>query len=478
MLIDMRQRRRCVLMFTVVVTLFLLAAPSMGQQASDSDVPSDYADTDPSAVEVFREELAPYGMWVEDPDYGLVWIPSVEVVGPEFIPYMSAGYWGVTEQGDWIWVSDYTWGWAVFHYGRWVWIPQRGWAWIPGRTYAPAWVVWRVGEPGYDYIGWAPMPPSYYWYGGVAVSLWVIPPPYYVYCETRYVFAPHVHSHRLSGYRAHEASRHTRPHRPASPSLRTDRHAARPHRSPTMEQARVPADAVPRTPATAHPRLATSRSSQPSASRLTTAPSTTSGVPRARPSSSLAAVSQPVYGGMPSNALPTNRRASPLAARPMQPSASYGRMVVSRSSRTLGSSSAPSSLGARPIIPRTDGHRPSAYDGQRRGDPGMVRGHSMDRGSSSRPSYSQPGSTSSVGSRSSGAVTPRPQPSRVSGSMHPVRESTGGSSMRSSMSPSYRAPAASPAPAPTGTTNNTYKQGGSSKGRGSVSGHGPRGGRR
>src|SRR5262249_29344479 len=98
-----------------------------------------------------------------------------------------------TEDGDWYWVSDYDWGYIPFHYGRWVWIPGRGWAWIPGRTYAPAWVVWRVGDDGY--IGWAAMPPAYYWYGGVAVGVLVVPPAPYVFCSTSYVFNSRVHEY-------------------------------------------------------------------------------------------------------------------------------------------------------------------------------------------------------------------------------------------------------------------------------------------
>ena len=53
------------------------------------------------------------------------------------------------------------------------------WAWIAGRRYANAWVVWRTPEPDYYYVGWAPMPPYWYWSGGVAVSFWVIPPAPY-----------------------------------------------------------------------------------------------------------------------------------------------------------------------------------------------------------------------------------------------------------------------------------------------------------
>ncbi len=126
---------------------------------SDTTVPDGYADTDPSAPTAFQSDLSPYGSWVVDDTYGTVWVPAGSVVGDDFAPYQSAGHWALDDDGQWLWVSDYSWGYIPFHYGRWVWIGDRGWSWIPGRAYAPSWVVWRVGEDGY--IGWAPMPPTY-----------------------------------------------------------------------------------------------------------------------------------------------------------------------------------------------------------------------------------------------------------------------------------------------------------------------------
>jgi len=476
MLLGMWKSQRRVLAFTVVVALFCLTGPALSQGAPpEGDVPQDYADTDPSAVEVFREELAPHGVWVEDPAYGLVWVPSVQVVGPDFVPYLTAGYWGYTAEGDWIWVSDYEWGWAVFHYGRWVWVPERGWAWIPGRAYAPAWVVWRVGYPGYDYVGWAPMPPSYYWYGGVAVSLWVVPPPYYVYCESRYVFTRHVHSHRLHGYRAHEAARHSRPHRPASPNATRDRHAARPQPAPSFEQARIPPDAVPRTPATPHPR-ATAAASSPASHRATSGAMSAAPRANAGPSSASARkeIGRPVYRGMPSGALPADRRAAPLASRPVQPSAP--RRELRYPSRTLGSSTAPSQYDTRgstapsyPAGPRSVSPMPSGRSTYQPSTqptrPGMAAPYPSRSGSarpSARPSYD-----TSAG-RSSGPTRPTyDTPSRPS-----ARPSYGAPSGR----PSYGAPA----PAPTGTGNKygPSKGSGGGKGRGAPGRASPRGGRR
>jgi len=113
------------------------------------------ADDDAEAAQPFEAELAPYGDWVTDDTYGEIWVPSEQVVGPDFVPYSSAGYWGNTEYG-WTWVSDFDWGWAPFHYGRWARLPSHRWCWVPGRTWGPGWVTWRHGG---GYTGWAPLPP-------------------------------------------------------------------------------------------------------------------------------------------------------------------------------------------------------------------------------------------------------------------------------------------------------------------------------
>src|SRR5665647_1119392 len=71
------------------------------------------------SFQVFYDELSPYGYWVDNPDYGYVWVPNV---APGFTPYGSNGYWVFTNEG-WTWVSNYPWGWAPFHYGRWFYDP-------------------------------------------------------------------------------------------------------------------------------------------------------------------------------------------------------------------------------------------------------------------------------------------------------------------------------------------------------------------
>lgn len=137
------------------------------------------------SMDVFYSELAPYGTWITDAQYGYIWVPDA---GPGFQPYATNGYWVMTEYGN-TWVSDYSWGWAPFHYGRWLFDDYYGWVWIPGTEWAPAWVAWRSGG---DYYGWAPLGP------GVAISVSVgnyIPDPYWVFVPQRYVCGPGAYHH-------------------------------------------------------------------------------------------------------------------------------------------------------------------------------------------------------------------------------------------------------------------------------------------
>ena len=110
------------------------------------------------SFQLFYDELSPYGMWVEYPNYGYVWIPNGD---PGFSPYATAGHWVFTDDG-WTWFSDYPWGWATFHYGRWDYDTVYGWLWVPDDVWGPAWVSWRR-SPGY--FGWAPLRP------GISVSM-------------------------------------------------------------------------------------------------------------------------------------------------------------------------------------------------------------------------------------------------------------------------------------------------------------------
>jgi hypothetical protein len=103
-------------------------------------------------------DLAVHGRWVWVEDVGDVWAPSVDLA---WQPYLY-GHW-VWSPWGWMWVSDDPWGHLTDHYGRWLWTPHHGWVWVPGRIWAPAWVVWISG-PGW--VGWAPTGPDWcdgYW---------------------------------------------------------------------------------------------------------------------------------------------------------------------------------------------------------------------------------------------------------------------------------------------------------------------------
>jgi hypothetical protein len=185
--------------------------PPPGGGAGSQAAPADYAsgeyvlgedtdaydDQDPSALTDFHDTLSPYGTWVDDSTYGTVWVPSPSVVGPDFHPYVTAGHWVYDD--DWVWASDYSWGWAPFHYGRWALVEGRGWIWVPGRAYRGAWVTWSVDD-GYAYVGWAPLPPPFVWFGGVAVA-WRGPylGPRWVYCRHGEVFSPAVGTRIIAG---------------------------------------------------------------------------------------------------------------------------------------------------------------------------------------------------------------------------------------------------------------------------------------
>jgi len=103
--------------------------------------------------QLFYDDLSPYGDWVDNSDYGYVWLPNVS---RGFTPYGTNGHWIYTYAG-WTWVSNYSWGWAPFHYGRWFYDSYYGWLWAPDNEWGPGWVTWRRSN---DYYGWAPIGPG------------------------------------------------------------------------------------------------------------------------------------------------------------------------------------------------------------------------------------------------------------------------------------------------------------------------------
>jgi hypothetical protein len=115
-------------------------------------------------------ELRPYaydfdygGRWVDVPEYGHCWTPTLGIsVG--WAPYRHGRWTWVG--GEYVWISYEPWGWAPYHYGRWAFVARFGWCWVPpaaGQVYwAPGYVAW-VSTPGY--VAWVPLAPGDLYYG-------------------------------------------------------------------------------------------------------------------------------------------------------------------------------------------------------------------------------------------------------------------------------------------------------------------------
>ena len=138
-----------------VIALSTLLGPALAPYDMGGSVAQAAVNVD---IGVFYNSLAPYGRWVDSPQYGQVWYPTGVQQG--WRPYYNDGHWAYSDDDGWVWVSDVPWGWAPFHYGRWAFDPQYGWIWVPGRVWGPAWVTFRQGP---DSIGWAPLPPDVGW---------------------------------------------------------------------------------------------------------------------------------------------------------------------------------------------------------------------------------------------------------------------------------------------------------------------------
>jgi hypothetical protein len=187
------------------------------QGADATEDPDSYADTDPSALTDFHDALDPHGSWYDDPAYGTSWVPNPDEVGPNFAPYVTDGSWAYDD--DYVWQSNYDWGWVAFHYGRWAWMSGR-WGWVPGRSYAGAWVTWRVGPSGFGYVGWGPMAPSFGWKGGAAYGLGPAvrsQPAPVAFVAREAMFAPRVGAYVVPGDRVGAIASATHPYVRAEP---------------------------------------------------------------------------------------------------------------------------------------------------------------------------------------------------------------------------------------------------------------------
>lgn len=129
-------------------------------------------DRPPAAVSVSvtgYEDLAAYGAWTHDPEYGDVWSPREVPSGWE--PYRT-GRWIYDSRWGWTWVDDQPWGFAPYHYGRWAMRGDR-WYWVPPQrdtaaVYAPALVAFigdveigvTLGAADAGPVGWFPLGPN------------------------------------------------------------------------------------------------------------------------------------------------------------------------------------------------------------------------------------------------------------------------------------------------------------------------------
>jgi hypothetical protein len=117
----------------------------------------------PAELRAYSYDFDNYGRWIQVPDYGYVWTPTV-VVGSSWSPYRDGRWiwWG----GDYVWVAYEPWGWAPYHYGRWSFIINIGWFWVPPVARE---VYWSPGYVGWvrtaDYVAWVPLAPGETYYG-------------------------------------------------------------------------------------------------------------------------------------------------------------------------------------------------------------------------------------------------------------------------------------------------------------------------
>ncbi len=103
------------------------------------------------------DQLAEYGTWSDNSQYGQVWYPQVQ---SNWVPYRD-GRWAYVAPWGWTWVDSDPWGFAPFHYGRWAQINGR-WGWMPGAA-----VAGYAGPPVY-----APALVTFFGVGaGVAVGV-------------------------------------------------------------------------------------------------------------------------------------------------------------------------------------------------------------------------------------------------------------------------------------------------------------------
>ena len=225
---------------------------NVGDDSYDTTAPGDPVES----VDVFYDQLSPYGVWVDEPDVGRVFVPDT----PGYVPYTN-GHWQYTNLG-FVWVSSEPHAWATAHYGRWAYSSNYGrWYWTPDTQWGPAWVEWR--QTGTDF-GWAPLGPEV-----VVRAGWQAPVESWHYCRAEHVLDANVTRYYEPRARVVEIHREARPIEhystvsnvrvivgPGASTLR-ERHVA-------VRPARVESHTIGRwSPAEAHAQVARAREHQP-----------------------------------------------------------------------------------------------------------------------------------------------------------------------------------------------------------------------
>ena len=168
---------------TLWLAVALGASPLVAHAQISADVSFGWNSAPPAesidSTDVFYDQLAPYGVWVNDPTVGEAFIPDQ----PDFVPYTN-GHWENTDVG-FVWISDEPFSWATSHYGRWWFSNDYGrWMWIPDTEWGPNWVDWY--DAGGD-LGWAPLAPQV-----VIDAGYQMPYTAYHYCPADHILDPDV----------------------------------------------------------------------------------------------------------------------------------------------------------------------------------------------------------------------------------------------------------------------------------------------